>query len=1256
MITNNELQAVQLSTTKKDFYQIWNELLETAAKISERWDPLSTNESDPGIVLLKVLTAIADKLNYNIDKNILEAFMPSATQMESMRKLCEMMGYNIKYYRSATTKVLVKYIGTKFEDGVISGSTGINIPKFTNIKNEDDDINYITTESKTIYNKYESVEIPCIEGQLCSCESDNNDIISLSQLDDNNRYYLPETQIAENGLFIYNLNNEDLEEWHICKNLNTVSLGEKVFKFGYDSNRRLPYVQFPEDIGQLIEDGLYIYYIRTNGINGNISANNLTVMEELSINNGSEQISITSDEWSIKNSLAATNGTNIETINQAYNNYKKTIGTFDTLVTCRDYMNKIYQLTVSDVDTTPLVSNIIVSDIRDDINRSSILCTFGDNGIKYITKPILENSEVSINHFDLMLYPFKTVYGLNTKDEYEKSFTYNPENYNEIKADLEESKTISHNFILPKSNEIVCIKNYLQVNAEITTTKKVNTAEEDDILKNVKTAIYKNFNLRQLDFGEEIPEQEILDCILNADTRIKQVSKTNNFTIYTKIETANGTEYDFATNGAGEELTNKLILRNVLAGRVSLFNEQSEFVANYNETNIAYLPNTGVINELRTDFTIAAGYEGLTLKDNEVIQFRKPNYSAFLTYPAYVNYTVKFADPSTVVMAGTEYLLDVGDKIYFNYTPASTNENTTPQEVSICYTAGTIIRPNFNLMNSESVTGKSYTKSLPNGTEIKEYIGRTFKEKTYLTQALKMFTLSANEQIEIVAPVVVDVKNCNRNISWTLNSANIEKVGNKYKIKSLTTANSYILDDNEYFYITDIDKSDFAIYGSGTEIIFNGYGDDPTTAFEITEMPASEDIISAGFNGYTSDDYWVYKEFNTTNYLQIKEYKYINLTSGDIFINATDGATDPTSIAISSSSWTTVGTAKYQFKDKSSPEDLPKITIPGDTWQVRSKLLLNIGPDIAQAFRKESLTIGDDTYTVTTNLQYLKAGGSWANAINYTADTQTFMATTNRYCISGSGTFDVEAQTQIYEEEGIDAPNLTIKVYQESVIKNNDETVALNNFNNGLFTKYTFNNNAAQNSITLNLNLPTDCVGYIAWYLVQGGTNYHAQITFNNNATVYKINNGNLIQISANTPYALPQQLLLVTKITTSSTITISTSGTSTDIIYFSKPSIIKIIDGTPINKDLCLDLNEAAIVGYVENHFGTDNGFYYNCPIDNTIAINIKSEINQQGMLDGHLFYDPNNLNNKFTATEIDAKYLTRGVIINQASKLRRY
>jgi len=41
-----------------------------------------------------------------------------------------------------------------------------------------------------------------MQGQVVKCEPNNNYLITIAQLDDNFRYYFPETQIAENGIFI----------------------------------------------------------------------------------------------------------------------------------------------------------------------------------------------------------------------------------------------------------------------------------------------------------------------------------------------------------------------------------------------------------------------------------------------------------------------------------------------------------------------------------------------------------------------------------------------------------------------------------------------------------------------------------------------------------------------------------------------------------------------------------------------------------------------------------------------------------------------------------------------------------------------------------------------------------------------------------------------------------------------------------------------------------------------------------------------
>ena len=724
MITNQEINAVKLSATKKDFYQIWNELLDTAGKLSERWDPASTNESDPGIVLLKVLTAVADKLNYSIDTNILEAFMPTAAQEESMRKLTEMLGYSMKYYRSATTDVTISY--AKTESAPLTGP--VHIDRFTNIKDADDTVNYVTLKAIDLFNDNATKSVPCIEGELVTCETDNDNIISISLLDDNNRYYMPETQIAENGIFVTNVNDnlnspQESDEWEKVDNLNAKGLGEdgKYYKFGFDSKEGLPYIQFPDNISSLIEDGLRIKYIRTHGASGNVSVRTLSKMETPSSwDTTSEDAAYNVDNYNIYNSAAAKNGADKESLDDAYSNYKKTIGTFDTLVTCRDYINKIYQMTSDDNSNVNLVSNVIVSDIRDDINKAVTLCTFGNYGIEYVnqarsfdylnsvgeesTFPSRPEDEViqgydighiikvgpnakgyyeyyqceydtatskkkltkinteKLSHFDLVLYPFKNVYGLNNQKEYVNSFKYTDENLLDIKAGLEESKTISHRFVTPEDFDLACIKNYYKLNAKIITTRKVNYTEQTAILKNIYAALYKNFNLRKVDFGEEIDYDEILSVIKAADARIKTVTMEEP-TLVTKYCTASGNEYgtsdDTVRNdetSAGNAYYNRLVLNNVLAGRIPLFNYSEDFKPEYtekqypgNEYAIVYPEGQKKIKKITSDFTIKydADFEPVTLNENEIVQFSFPNLKTVLTYPAYVNYFLKLNTDNT---------------------------------------------------------------------------------------------------------------------------------------------------------------------------------------------------------------------------------------------------------------------------------------------------------------------------------------------------------------------------------------------------------------------------------------------------------------------------------------------------------------------------------------------------------------------------------------------------------------------------------
>lgn len=911
MLTQNEISTLSLSPTKKDFVQIWNELIEIAGKLSERWDPTSTNESDPGIVILKALAGIADKLNYNIDKNTLEAFMPTAAQEDSMRKLCEMLGYNIKYYRSAKTNVTIKYHNSdpSAEEAAALNNqeTPLTLPKFTVITNADQDISYFTINAMPLYltSTTPIIEVPCMEGQLVKCESINdNNVISSNQISENNRYYLPEIQIAENGIFIYNIFNssgitgsdvlEDGIQWKKVENLNAQAPGSLVYKFGFDSYESRPYIEFPDDYVELFGDGIFIYYTRTSGAAGNISTRTLTKLEFPSTTGWDK---VAAESVSVENTFAANSGANIETIKQAYNNFKKTIGTFETLVTCRDYMNKIYSML--DNFDKPLVSNILVTDIRNDLNRAITICSCDRAGIFYkempcsskatsddnaetdyrantVNKPQLSDTVLTediiidvpgldgeqstytatrhtnwfignannnhkvllhadrfgnnflasadgfisnifdevvgvdsnytptleqlgtvteytengarsdywlikqgetvfttrlpitwlktadseantketeaINHFDLVLYPFKSYTQIksNVRDirkVYDSSFTYSSKSFTEIvrRLESEDIKTIAHNMVAPRSNDIVSINNYLRLNATIATTSKITIEEGAIIIDKIKIALANAFNMRELDFGEEIPFDNIVEVMENADSRIRLVSLNEpalytTFSVFTgydlqgnptikeyavasdwltteqaveakrfdmdkfkEIKKADGTieKVSLSTYNTKEarERYNKLAVRNVLAGRVPLFDYNNTFKTSFSEgayqitqgcpqpdgmvipdqTNPfticviedeiytgrfdeksnpqcqytkTFVPEeyknniiTQVANEKITDitteckiFATVGKISDVELSAGEFIKFRAPNFTTVKTYPAYVNY------------------------------------------------------------------------------------------------------------------------------------------------------------------------------------------------------------------------------------------------------------------------------------------------------------------------------------------------------------------------------------------------------------------------------------------------------------------------------------------------------------------------------------------------------------------------------------------------------------------------------------------
>lgn len=369
IVNNNQ----SISYTNLDFSSIYIELLELVKKLTYRWDPSISDESDPGVILLKLSALIADKCNYNIDKSILEAFPLSVTQDANAQQLYEQLGYYMNWYESATVPVILNWTQATAKDEEVKSYT---IPKFTIITDDEDKINYaligvegasdIVVSDGIITTDAKELRMIAMEGTPVNYTYLGQDTVITAQMvdKDTHRIYFDTPWVAQNGVFITNTKQNNYAEWKRVNNIYEQSYAELRYKFGYDNYSDSCYLEFPDNYSELFGDGIEITYMQIDEKYSDIPAQTLekflvgvTPVEDSSV-------VLNQSNVAIKNYYKATGHKNKEDINEAYENYKKTVGTFHTLITLRDYLNYIRS---TELD---ICSNAFVCDRTNDIQST----------------------------------------------------------------------------------------------------------------------------------------------------------------------------------------------------------------------------------------------------------------------------------------------------------------------------------------------------------------------------------------------------------------------------------------------------------------------------------------------------------------------------------------------------------------------------------------------------------------------------------------------------------------------------------------------------------------------------------------------------------------------------------------------------------------------------------------------------------------------------------------------------------------------
>lgn len=391
-----------ISYTNLDFSAIYTEIVDLAKQLSYRWDPSISDESDPGVVLLKLSALIADKMNYNIDKSVLEAFPLSVTQEGNARQLYEQLGYYMNWYESATVPINITWIGD-----ALSADVTYTIPRFTIVTDSENSRSYAiigTIENNNLVVSDiklpadgTTIQVVAMEGTPTTFTFLGETKITSQMIDENNRLYFETKYLSQNGIFVRNVGNDqdNYLQWQRVDNLYEQPYDGLRYKFGIDSSSDVAYLEFPDNYAELIGSGIEIVYLIIDPEFSNIPPKTLDRFLVNVIPKEDTNITLSIDNTKIENTLSASGHKNVESINEAYTGYKRTVGTFKTLITLRDYLNYIL------LEGQELCSNGFVTDRSNDpqvtykimskVNGIDSLVTEVESDEIWESKPVSKN-------------------------------------------------------------------------------------------------------------------------------------------------------------------------------------------------------------------------------------------------------------------------------------------------------------------------------------------------------------------------------------------------------------------------------------------------------------------------------------------------------------------------------------------------------------------------------------------------------------------------------------------------------------------------------------------------------------------------------------------------------------------------------------------------------------------------------------------------------------------------------------------------
>ena len=809
------------------------------------------------------------------------------------------------------------------------------------------------------------VSFKVVQGVATEYTVNGERLITANNLDSHRRLYFNEINVAENGIYICNADKNgepvyNYNEWERRENIASEQFDQKIYQFGVQRDGNACYIEFPEDVQSLFGQGIFVTYLLSDGKDGTIQKGVLDKFYgdpswNVFYNDGSSDSDAVdmNENIYITNDTSKTSGKEPETIDEAYRGYTKTTGTFDTLVTLRDYINAIYN--------SELVSNGFVCDRTNDIQSSWRVLTLDGDVERKVLMVNETNGKEDINAFGLKLYLLNKFDDPTTPSAYRKTFEM-LKNFGDDKVDpavkdvqdyIEDEKCIQHDFIPLQEDKLLFIKCYYPITCKIIPQYRVTVEQAVEIRSNVIKALYKNYCSRKVEFGEAVDYDKLYECIMGADDRIKaivldDITYTAKGVYFRNI----GNGYQFIErdipNIENSSSSADIYAKSVLNGNTQFFVPDTPFDIDFTQNGEITEGVASISTEVQVDLADSSPY---VIKSNEGVIFCSENavemsgrvYGSGIKIQYYIAKSNPNSTDVETIEAGSVFQLGSNDFIY-----ACRRDDDDSLYQYFYHGAGCIIKTGIRLYRGADDNYKDIINAA-NLTEQQSFAddGNGVYGTGYLNQ--QQTDKVANTWDKSIGSNRVNVSvTASKTISQvSKNSVTIEQPYQYYFITNKTVS----VDDDTYYELdfSTLEGEKFYIMQSGEYFLYRNSDASVVNMLSAgTKISVSGDVNSLVCKHVPVEDVMQNESSISSMWQTISGFTLTATEMQVVSLNGVGGAVRATNISSTiflQNSWSKIpSSATIELKEPNGGYTGLPYTVPGCYWIGRSTFNIDVSP------------------------------------------------------------------------------------------------------------------------------------------------------------------------------------------------------------------------------------------------------------------------------------------------------------------------